>query len=76
MATALETATEAMNDSNTASVAVAVFAIVFLFYSSTVFPNISSGDSGELAAAACSGSTMHPPGYPLFAIMSQVLHLI
>jgi hypothetical protein len=56
----------------TAPVAVAVFAIVFLFYSSTVFPNISSGDSGELAAAACSGSTMHPPGYPLFALTSQV----
>ena len=56
----------------TAPFAVAVFAIVFYAYSATVFPNISSGDSGELAAAACSGSTMHPPGYPLFALTSQV----
>ncbi|CAM9708487.1 unnamed protein product, partial [Ectocarpus fasciculatus] len=40
-------------------------------YHVTLFPSIAGGDSGELMAEACVGGVPHPPGYPLYTLLSQ-----
>ncbi len=37
-----------------------------------LYPTISGGDSGELAAAACATGVAHPPGYPLWTLLAKV----
>jgi hypothetical protein len=49
--------------------AVAVF--VFVLYGLTVYPDLAGGDSGELVAAFATGGVIHPPGYPLYAILAR-----
>ena len=49
----------------------AVMAAILVIYDLTMFPTISGGDSGELVGIACVGGVAHPPGYPLWLIMSR-----
>ncbi|GAB1599586.1 transmembrane protein 260, partial [Argonauta hians] len=39
-------------------------------YLSTLYPDISGGDTGELLSAACEYGVPHPPGYPLFTLLN------
>ena len=43
----------------------------FLTYVLTLYPTVSGGDSGELIAAACNLGVAHPPGYPLFTLLTK-----
>eukprot|EP01041_Mallomonas_annulata_P009255 gene9255-19212_t len=52
------------------------FIVIFLIYLSTVSHSISGGDSGELVAEGCILGTAHPPGYPLYTILTYLLHLV
>lgn len=49
-----------------------VFASLFIQYGYliTVSPSIAGGDSGEVVAEGCILGTAHPPGYPLFTIIT------
>eukprot|EP00736_Rhodelphis_marinus_P013233 Rmarinus@m.3042 len=49
-----------------------VFATSLLLYGSTVFPVITGGDSGELIATSCELGVAHPPGYPLFTLLTAL----
>ncbi len=47
------------------------FSITFLIvYLPNLAPSIVGGDAGELASAVCRRGIAHPPGYPLFSILS------
>ena len=45
-------------------------AVVFGVYVKTLYPSVAGGDSGELIAESCHLGTAHPPGYPLFTLVS------
>ncbi len=47
-----------------------LFVVTYIVYHLTLLPSVPGGDSGELLANSCLGSTSHPPGYPLFTILS------
>lgn len=47
------------------SVSVAIFSLYWRFG----YGSLSGGDSGELAAEACSLGVAHPPGYPLLVLL-------
>lgn len=53
-----------------------VFSVILMRYISTLSPNIAGGDSGELVAEGCVFGTPHPPGYPLFMVLTNALSLI
>lgn len=50
----------------------AVFFVVFTVYAYTCYPSVSGGDSGELIVTACNMGTAHPPGYPLYTMLSRI----
>jgi hypothetical protein len=52
--------------------AVAVGVAAFTAYVATLYPDVPGGDSGELIAAAASGGVIHPPGYPLYALLGRL----
>ncbi|MFH1415581.1 MAG: tetratricopeptide repeat protein [Elusimicrobiota bacterium] len=47
-----------------------MFSFVYLYLQ--VFPALHVGDSGELIAAGCILGNAHPPGYPLFSILTKI----
>ncbi|HEX8724582.1 MAG TPA: DUF2723 domain-containing protein [Gemmatimonadaceae bacterium] len=50
--------------------------LVLALYALTLYPDVPGGDSGELIAAITSGGVIHPPGYPLYALLGRVfVHL-
>ena len=49
------------------------FFLFFLFFQSTSF---YGGDAGDLVTAAITGSTAHPPGYPLYSLLGYILSFI
>ena len=51
----------------------ALLLLVFGIYARTLHPSIPGGDSGELIAAAVSDGIAHPPGYPLFTLLGQLM---
>lgn len=55
-----------MQDSTISSI------VVLVVYLYTRFPSIPGGDAGELLAEACHLGTAHPPGYPLFTVLSHL----
>ncbi|MCD6459245.1 DUF2723 domain-containing protein [bacterium] len=55
---------------------VGVFCISFAVYFVTLCPTIFVGDSGELTAAALTCGIAHPPGYPLYVIVSKIFSLL
>jgi len=48
-----------------------IFFLVYIVYYFTLYPSVPGGDSGELLSEACSWGTAHPPGYPLFTMLSR-----
>jgi len=59
-----------------AAIAVAIAAGVLTVYSLTLWPDVAGGDSGELVGAVASGGVIHPPGYPLYALLGRLfVHL-
>ncbi|KAK3272098.1 hypothetical protein CYMTET_19584, partial [Cymbomonas tetramitiformis] len=50
--------------------ALGISLVTFLVYLPTVYPNIAGGDATELSFVACRFGTAHPPGYPLWTILS------
>jgi hypothetical protein len=40
-------------------------------YVGTLYPDVPGGDSGELIGAVASHGAIHPPGYPLYALLGR-----
>lgn len=40
-------------------------------YITTLYPSVPGGDAGELITAAATGGIPHPPGYPLYVLITQ-----
>jgi len=55
------------------SIASFIFVSLFVLwiYSPTIQRGIPGGDSGELVAEACDLGVAHPPGYPLYVLLSR-----
>lgn len=49
------------------------FLITFSVYALTASRSIPGGDATELATAACQLGVAHPPGYPLFTILTHII---
>jgi hypothetical protein len=50
--------------------------VALALYALTLYPDVPGGDSGELVGAIASGGVIHPPGYPLYALLGRVfVHL-
>ncbi len=47
-----------------------VSAALFAIYLAMLAPSVAPGDSGELVAVGCSLGVAHPPGYPLFTLLT------
>jgi hypothetical protein len=45
-------------------------------YARTAYPDVAGGDSGELATAVVTGGVIHPPGYPLYAIVGRLFAMV
>ena len=54
-----------------AASAAVVFVVSLTVYIMTLYPTVAGGDSGELVAQSCSLGIAHPPGYPLFTLLSH-----
>jgi len=55
------------------SVSFITAAVSLSVYLNSICPTIAGGDAGELVAEGCQLGTAHPPGYPLFTIITYVL---
>lgn len=51
--------------------ATGLFVLVLSILLGTSYPGITGGDSGELLVASCMRSVAHPPGYPLYTLLSH-----
>eukprot|EP00606_Chrysophyceae_sp_TOSAG23-5_P000375 GSChrysophyteH2.ASY1.ANO1.179.1 assembled CDS len=58
--------------SNELLIGASLFGITTLYVLSAS-PTIAGGDSGELVAEGCNLGTAHPPGYPLFTVLTWVV---
>ena len=50
---------------------ISLLLLVFLTYSKTAFRTVPGGDSGELISSAYELGMGHPPGYPVFILLSK-----
>ena len=57
---------------NNAMMSFLLFLIVYAVLHLSSPPSIPGGDAGELAAAGCQLGVAHPPGYPLFTLLSHL----
>jgi hypothetical protein len=48
-----------------------VAAAALVVYTCTLYPDVPGGDAGELIGAVATGGVIHPPGYPLYAILGR-----
>ena len=46
--------------------------LAFVVYLFTAYRTVPGGDSGELIGAVASGGVIHPPGYPLYALLGAL----
>jgi hypothetical protein len=53
-----------------------VFFASYFFYLISLYPTVTSEDSGEFAAAAHTLGVAHPPGYPLFVILAKIFTVL
>jgi hypothetical protein len=53
-----------------------VFAIAFALYLRTLAPTVGLTDSGELTLAAWSLGNAHPPGFPLFLLLTHLATML
>ncbi len=51
----------------TVPVGLAILAV----YAATLYPSVPGGDAGELIAAAATTGVPHPPGYPLYVLLTK-----
>jgi hypothetical protein len=58
------------------SVAAAVFIFAFSLYLATLAPSVAFIDSGLLTVAAWSAGNAHPPGFPLYLIVTKLATLL
>lgn len=56
--------------------AIAVFAVTFAVYLTTLAPTVWFIDSGELSAVASTLGIAHPTGYPLFTLIGHLFTLL
>ncbi|MEK6646201.1 MAG: DUF2723 domain-containing protein [Candidatus Firestonebacteria bacterium] len=56
--------------------ALSVFLISFAVYLHTICPSIYVGDSGELITASYNLGISHPPGYPIWCVLSKIWTII
>jgi hypothetical protein len=56
--------------------AIAVFVIAFGVYLRTLTPTVGFVDSGELTLAAWSLGNAHPPGFPLYLMLTRLFMLL
>ncbi|HEX9500344.1 MAG TPA: DUF2723 domain-containing protein, partial [Thermoanaerobaculia bacterium] len=59
-----------------APIALIVFVIALATYLSTLAPTVALIDSGELTDAAWSLGNGHPPGFPLFVLLTHFFTLL
>jgi len=52
------------------------FLAILKIYTSTMFPTVGGGDSGELVGTACSQASSHPPGYPLLLLINNFFNSV
>lgn len=50
-----------------------MFILILVVYIATLSPSIAGGDAGELVAEGCILGIAHPPGYPIFTMMVNML---
>ena len=55
--------------------AVACFVVLLCAYASTLPTTLTDADAGEFLVIAKAGGVPHPPGYPLFTLICQLLAL-
>jgi hypothetical protein len=60
-----------MNESNPVRSSALVALAAGIVYGISLYPSVPPGDSGEIIAAVCSGGVIHPPGYPLYAMLAK-----
>jgi len=51
--------------------AAVVFAMALTIYMTTLYPSLPGGDAGEMIMVADKLGIAHPPGYPLFTLLSK-----
>ena len=51
-------------------------AVTFAVYFYTLAPTVVGGDSGELITAAHTLGVVHPPGYPLYTVLTKLFTLL
>ncbi|XP_078492165.1 protein O-mannosyl-transferase TMEM260 [Ciona intestinalis] len=61
---------------NSSTVPSIIFCIVLALYTSSIYPSVPGGDSGELVIAARELGVAHPPGYPLFTMLAKLFQVI
>jgi hypothetical protein len=54
----------------------ALFLFVFCVYLSTMYPSFKLNDSPEVTAASLNLCIIHPPGYPLYAVLGKIASLL
>ncbi len=54
------------------SLSVAAGAFSWIVYGCTAYPDVTGGDSGELVVVSRLGGVLHPPGYPLYALLGRL----
>ena len=52
------------------------FIVIYGVYHLSLFPSVPGGDSGELLAESCIMGTAHPPGYPVYTILSAFARVL
>lgn len=59
------------------NIAAAIFLLVFSVYLFTLFPSVAPyRDSGEMVSVAHTLGVAHPPGYPLYTLVSKLFILL
>ena len=56
--------------------AVLVFIVAIVVYAGTLAPTVTLVDSGELIVAASSLGVAHPPGFPLYVLLTHLATLV
>ncbi len=53
-----------------------LFVAVYVIFHVSLLPSVPGGDSGELLGNSCTMGISHPPGYPLFSLLSYIAGMV